>query len=885
MRIRVRSKGLLVVAVAFGGLTLALPHGAQAEPGAATPGSAGIDTALPLTDSAVTVNGRGAYADLAITVNQTELLTNQSVSVTWTGGEPTITGPGRFSGNFLQIMQCWGDDDGTNPDNPGPPPEQCVQGAVAGTYGGPDTAIFPQTLAVSRIIWRSNWPGYDPTIGVKDPSSVSVYRAFRAVDGTEVGVQADANFNPSVGGGNYWLNPYFDIVTTNEIAGASTAADGTGAELFQLNTGLQSSGLGCGQSVQPVEGGGTKTPTCWLVIVPRGTPAAENAGTPFEVDAEQYGVATSPLSPSSWRNRIAIPLEFNPVDSPCTFSDIERRIAGSELALPAVASWQPALCADTDRPPFSYAPVSDSAARALLAASTDGGPGMIAVSRPLNAASTDPASPAVYAPLTASGLVIGFNIERLPALDAPDEEKRLAGIRVATLNLTPRLVAKLLTQSYRGQVTIYDAPDYGWLPTNPAHLAADPDFIRFNPEFSLLAAGDSRTFSGLQLPAGNSDAALQVWEWILADDEARAWLGGAADEWGMRVNPAYSTDATGNPTGLPFASPLPNTFPKAEPYCYEAEPFGPDNSIIPPPLCGTDWMPYARSFADAATVARNAFDGARIIQNRFALAAGDVWKRITPQSIGQRSMLALTDTPSAAQFGLQVARLSRADDNGANRSFIAPDAAGLTAGVATMAARDVPGFLEPNPEATAPAAYPLTSITYAAVKPLSLDAAARSDFADFIDYARAAGQVPGLSYGQLPRGYVPLPSALKTAASAAAAAVRTLVAPTTTTTTTPAPPDWSGGGGGGTTDTIGSVDTATTVVESPTTSTTVDEPAPATTEASPGAPTPATPPPPTRHAVPVLAGMALFSALGALEITKRPRRATQATIPDEQTDG
>src|SRR5688572_29940152 len=53
---------------------------------APVPGSAGTDTSLPATDSQVTVAGRGPFADLRITVNQTKSLANQAISVTWTGG-------------------------------------------------------------------------------------------------------------------------------------------------------------------------------------------------------------------------------------------------------------------------------------------------------------------------------------------------------------------------------------------------------------------------------------------------------------------------------------------------------------------------------------------------------------------------------------------------------------------------------------------------------------------------------------------------------------------------------------------------------------------------------------------------------------------------------
>ena len=302
----------LGVAVAVAAL-LFMPPTVHAD---VVPGSQGTDTSLPATDSAVTVHGRDGFADLAITVNQTQHLTNQAVSITWTGGAPTISGPGRFGSRYLQIMQCWGDDDGTVPSNPGPPPEQCEQGAVAGTYGGLPGGLYPGGFALSRVISRSDWANFNAGVGHLDTRTTNVWLPFRGVDGSVVEAQTDPTFNPAVVGGNFWLNPYYNLTTSNEIAGGVTGPDGKGAELFQVLTGVQSSGLGCGQKVQPVTGG-KKVPKCWIVVVPRGTAADENLGTPYADNAAQFGVATSPVSPTAWQHRIAIPLDFNPVDSPC----------------------------------------------------------------------------------------------------------------------------------------------------------------------------------------------------------------------------------------------------------------------------------------------------------------------------------------------------------------------------------------------------------------------------------------------------------------------------------------------------------------------------------------------------------------------------------------
>jgi hypothetical protein len=222
-----------------------------------------------------------------------------------------------------------------------------------------------------------------------------------------------------------------------------------------------------------------------------------------------------------------------------------------------------------------------------------------------------------------------------------------------------------------------------------------------------------------------------------------------------------------------------------------------------------------------------------------------------------------------------------------------------------------------DPTATAPGAYPLTTLTYAAIKPLSLDAEARSEYATFIEYAAGPGQVPGDAVGLLPKGYVPLTPQLVEQTLTAANLVRTLTAPAVTTTTEPAaatttttaslPPsssvapatpsgastsgNGSGGAvstptarppssGGGTGVPTSSV-TESTIAEAVSTDetastatiaaeTTAEPDAPASS--SPSVLTPIVDLARSRYAVPGLGAMALISALGALEITKRPRR-------------
>ncbi len=866
--------------------------------GESVAGSAGTDTRLPTTDSQVTVSGRGLFENLKITVNQTKNLVNQAVSVTWTGGKPTRQGGGAiFGDNYLQIMQCWGEDDGNVPDNPGPPPEQCVQGASAATNGGVTTLPFPSgSFAMHRIVSSKDWPDvFDPSEGTLDKSTGYVWKPFRAVDGTIVGVHIDSTCYPDTIGCSSWLNSYFNMATTNEIPAARTGLNGEGAELFEVATGVESSGLGCGQLLEPAGGGTPRVPKCWLVIVPRGDLEVENAGLPNGVGAN--GVVMSPLSASAWANRVAISLDFNPVDSLCDFSADSRQIVGSELAVLAVSSWQPKLCSTAGATPFVYAGVSDGRARKQLLAGTSGSPGMAVISRPIDLSLIDPNNPVVYAPLSLSGTVIGFNFERNPSLEADRAEKDLAGVRVAEINLTPRLVAKLLTQSYGQQVKIIEPPPYEWVKKNPSHLGSDPDFLQFNPEFSLLQHANPKNFGGLIMPAGNFDHARRLWEYVLADPEARAWLDGQEDQWGMKVNPVYATSASANVSGVAFGDPIPESFPKSDPYCYQGAPrpaggVAENPMLTPVPLCGTDWLPYSQSLRDAARQTRLADDSAKVVEDGFAYTTDKIFKKDTPQRLGLREILSITDSASAFRFGVQTARLSRAGDNVGGREFISADVEAMTkAANDAMVPKQGPWVLEPDPTLKVAGAYPLAHLTYAAVTPLSLPDKQRQEYADFLEYAAGPGQEPGSELGQLPMGYAPLPDNLRFQAAIAALVIRSLeVVPPQPQPQSPAVP-------GSIAPTVAAPTTMPTTIDLPDSETAplerlaplvgpgVQQPLPLVSEPVAMTKTPSVPTGATglvtpildlvksRFALPGLAIIALLSAFVAVEISKRQRDA------------
>ncbi|SHI13595.1 hypothetical protein [Streptomyces sp. 3214.6] len=727
---RVRRLLLRLVCGSAAGALAGLALAQAAPPAAAAP-----------TGSAVTVSGRGEFKDMKFTVDQTTHLTSQAVTVSWTGGTPTTFAGTLFDTDFVQIMQCWGDDDGTVPADPGPPRTQCQYGASPTTD-------------------RGSWPGndFDDTRKVFYSADPTNYGQDDRYGATNPNAPGEVPFKPVSGAtvtSNTQNNPYFNRNTTNEVDFARTGADGTGQEFFEVQTANEAPHLGCGTPVRT--NGRTAPRSCWLVIVPQGH--LDLDGKPY-ADHSQVN-AGSPVSATNWKNRVAIPLRFNPVGANCALGAKERPTTGSELVASAMTSWQTALC-PAGRV-YGYTELGEPDTRARL--SGDGASGLAFTTRALGAdeGTTAPPGTTAYAPVALSGAVIGFTVERRPKAGAPDAVTRLAGTKVESIDLNQRLVAKLLTESYANSTwgSVLGgkaAKGYGWVRNNPAGLASDPEFIALNPEFADLSVAETpATDTDLITALGHSDTARALWRWILSDKDARQFLAGASDDWGMRVNPYYATNADVNATGTAFDPSRTDDYPKSDPWC-----------TIPPGTgatarqCMIDFHPYVDDMQSGALHTRRA-DG--LWKSTWdALASPPAFKSPGPQTVGSRFVITVTDAASAARYGLQTARLRNAAG-----TFVAPDTASLTAAAATAAGK---GVAEISPaEAKAKGAYPLAQLVYAAVRPAGLDAAARKDYAALLEYAAGAGQTGGADPGRLPAGYAPLPQRLRTATTTAAHAL------------------------------------------------------------------------------------------------------------------
>ena len=674
------------------------------------------------TNSALTVAGTGPFSSLRVTADQTDDLVNQAVEMTWEGASSTVqTASGTVLGNYLHVMQCWAE--------PGQQPtrEQCQFGGFVDVPNGAGNIASRQ---ITQAFEDPNETEYTRPPG----SFESKFVRFESVDGT---VETTRR------------SQFFDAASTNEIPVAKSGSDGKGRQAIEMQTGLEAPGLGCGQQING------RTPDCFLVVVPRDL---------LEVDGRTVGATSddwlysSPLTASNWVHRLVLPLKFREIGGSCSFGRPETPTVGSDFVTEAVTSWQPILCGLGDRN-FGFTSLSDDTTRKVLSSDD---PSLAFVN-----SSTSGVEDAVYAPVSISALTILANVERrMPFRDSagkpvapdqvPEDIKAQVGLPFTDIKLTPRLLAKLMTQSYAFDKAFGTSTS---VESNPFDLSQDPDFLAINPDFtpqgykSFISSGVGRMF----VVAGLSDSASLVWRYIVSDSDARSFLSGKPDPWGMVLNDRYK--------GLVLPT---NSFPRADLGCVvpASAPAG-----FTLPNCTLDVYPYAGSFSSGA---RQVSRGEANRRDVPRLSGIQSYGLSPNQTLGQRSLLALSDSPSAARYHQVSVKLRNA-----NGDFVAPTDSSMAAAVASMSS-DVEGVLQPNVAGKRAGAYPLTVVTYAATVPGRLTEQARQDYARLLEYVAGDGQVRGTTAGQLPAGYLPLTSALKSQTAKVAAGLSSYTPPTPT---------------------------------------------------------------------------------------------------------
>jgi hypothetical protein len=341
----------------------------------------------------------------------------------------------------------------------------------------------------------------------------------------------------------------------------------------------------------------------------------------------------------------------------------------------------------------------------------------------------------MYAPLANSAVVVGFNIEKNFKSTSPLYSQN--GTLVTDLKLNARIIAKLLTQSYRSDVPGGNIQDH--VANNPRSLVSDPEFLALNPDFADFQRGVEP--GGLMVALGSSDAATVIWHWLQNDTKAAAFLRGEPDEWGMVLNKYYTALSLATDDAI-------ESYPKADLSTYRP------NSLTPEPGFSTlDMRPYATDMLDAALAARRGDPRSKTIWDVNKIPPS--FTSGGAQPTGQRFMIAITDLPAALRYGLGVASLVNSFGDA-----VAPNDASIAAGLSSMKVDPLSGISFNDGKSLSRIAYPWTMMTYAVVNPCTQDSKALGDYSDFLKYAAGPGQISGEAQGELPRGFLKLPDTL-----------------------------------------------------------------------------------------------------------------------------
>lgn len=817
--------------------------------------------------STATVDSRTVTVKVDVT---TQLQDRERVRVSWTGAHPT---GGRTSDPFganglgqeypVVILLCRGVEDPTG-DQEAISPETCwttSRNERNGSQSAPnavwahDLHADPAALGVGKSA--------DPWPAACEPDNAQ-YRnflvPFRAANGAVYWQCTPNGVDPATGSTYVTTAPEQATdasLPANDVF-ASTAPDGTGDMLFEVRTDEVNESLGCSDQVD-----------CALVVIPiMGISCKDQdplcrktgiwaPGTLRSDVGDGYDYAVSGdfwWSASNWRNRFTVPLTFAPPPDVCDLLDDRGPVSfyGSELLNQATLQWAPAYCLNEARFKFRHNRSSEALARRQLG-TADAAAAFVS-DRVDNAQ-----LPVAYAPTAVTGFGIGF------VADKADN----AG-EVTTLRLTPRLVAKLLTESYPATPGVRsshcdvsgdsdvevlrssDVPerDAQKLPLadgacetrstyvrrekvdgaeqdveyttiaegtldlvdNPLTITQDPEFTALNPD---VPARRQVSEAVLLTLSEDSDVVEAMTSWIANDPKAMAFIAGEPDENGMRVNGYYKD------LSLPLGD-----WPLLDQYVE------PTTAACLVSLAAS--TPKLQLYASPVNTLRKTSEAlleswpySQVSASNQGAGTPCKWDR--PRlSFGARFMLALVPLGDAERLGLRVASLSTASDAAA--SFQAPTDATMSAALRAFS-QDEPGGLFTADYSAMPAtAYPGTMVVSTAaldsVPPSPFKALAAADaahVAEFIRVSTTEGQVGGRGNGELPEGYLPILSSgatakLYDAAQLSATAIEeqdpsVLVTPTPTPTAT-----------------------ATAAPVTPP-STTVDVSAPPATVGLPGAPT------------------------------------------------
>jgi hypothetical protein len=737
-----------------------------------------------------------------VTVSQAKDLTDQDITVSWSGFTPTI-GNTYFEPNpttdadFLfqvPIFEC----NGTAPDISDGYNTQCYMlpvgtGATVAKTGPPngvlgdtlDTSAPPPALPTNTkcgVNFTTNSPLYQY---VYNPTECAA--PFQGGDPSTWVGQADFHVEaptPRSKGGFFncsSTSPCSLVVDPNwggvpaegtKPADCSSHAPGGGLPFgdkkpyplngdFIGNGGTGHSGYAESYSLAQAPGQGTT-----------GSPASL---TPANTTVQDYSCWTA--------DRIVIPLSFEPTPNDCPNKTPEFYALGSPMMQTQMLQWQAGWCNGRAPVTLNYTSNSESVARELfLAAGQSGGArtDMALVTLPATAAQQSASQRQfTYAPLANSGAGIAYYID-----------DGITGTQINRMVLDSRLLAKLITQSYtlaygctaadHTNPSITCDPAVWGTGKNPYSLYDDREFLSLNShcepfgapaDYTCSNASDgavtvpptddfptdnnssASTALGAFLPTvlgPDDDMTYDLSGWIAANPDAAAFLQGQADPSGMHVNtnylnvsyPTQALPVLDNGYTVSIKCSTETGCPSGVPDVTMQATWNPQQDLDTIALDLLTSQPTAFSNVDSCPATGKGCTNPDELVTTSAM---------NPQQPGNLDLLSELDLGDIAGYEFPAAELV----NGAGVA-VGPTQASVEAAVNVMKTNPdgiTQYFDFASKEA---AAYPLAMVDYAMVPTCGLSHSEASAIADFLTKAATTGQIQGEAPGDLAPGYYPL---------------------------------------------------------------------------------------------------------------------------------
>ena len=338
--------------------------------------------------------------------------------------------------------------------------EPAPRSPVTATGTGGRTGTVSPGVDLSNEVINISWSGFRPT------TQQNVY--------TVIILQCKAN--PVSLADCFSAEPFPDLANGNRLLD-STAADGTGSAQFEVRPASNLPQLAC-----------SATSPCSILV--------------YENDALPIQAGSLPAA------RVVIPITFAPSQADCpTITDFDVRVDGSATSAGLFYAWAAQICQGDSSVVLDYTETSSTTGREnFLSGLIDFGVTALPATEEELSHHPDHREYS-YAPVAASAVVVAYNLT-----------DPFTGLRVENLVVSPRLVARLVTN------------------TSVERFLTDRELLNINPTVRFPTNG----INPILVRAERNAATTILTSWMSADAEAQKFLAGnQTDTWRVEINPAY----------------------------------------------------------------------------------------------------------------------------------------------------------------------------------------------------------------------------------------------------------------------------------------------------------------------------------------------------------